>query len=265
MPPPSRAHAASWKTSASVNRCPERTTETPCRTGAADQPRCGSHRAIAGGEDQPVSVRDDGRRAPRLRPRALLVEQELAAGVIDPRTAQVDHDLQREDQLAVEVTVQRVPVAGAVLEQDRRGLGLPGLVTHRQPLVEVLRPRRRPAEPGPPVAGDRQQPRVERLLQFDDSGRERLGEVAVLAGAEAVPAHVDGGPEPRVVGVERGDVGGLVRREQRPGQRATVVVQLGADRGPVRGLDPVAPGRPGRSSHAASRASSVRLASTPPR
>jgi hypothetical protein len=37
-----RAQAASWNTSASVNRSPERITETPCRTGAADQPRADS-------------------------------------------------------------------------------------------------------------------------------------------------------------------------------------------------------------------------------
>ena len=33
------AHGASWKTSPSVCRWPDRITETPCRTGAADQPR----------------------------------------------------------------------------------------------------------------------------------------------------------------------------------------------------------------------------------
>ena len=34
-----RHQAASWKTSPRVNRWPERITDTPCRTGAADQPR----------------------------------------------------------------------------------------------------------------------------------------------------------------------------------------------------------------------------------
>jgi hypothetical protein len=32
-------HAASWKTSPSVYRWPDRITDTPWRTGAADQPR----------------------------------------------------------------------------------------------------------------------------------------------------------------------------------------------------------------------------------
>jgi len=34
-----RYQAASWKMRASVNRCPARMTDTPCRTGATDQPR----------------------------------------------------------------------------------------------------------------------------------------------------------------------------------------------------------------------------------
>src|SRR5215831_2880513 len=38
-PVPADGHAASWKTRPRVNRRPERITETPCRTGAADQPR----------------------------------------------------------------------------------------------------------------------------------------------------------------------------------------------------------------------------------
>ena len=33
------AHDASWKTSPSVCLWPDRITDTPCRTGAADQPR----------------------------------------------------------------------------------------------------------------------------------------------------------------------------------------------------------------------------------
>jgi hypothetical protein len=36
---PGVAHGASWKTSPSVCRRPDRRTDTPCRTGAADQPR----------------------------------------------------------------------------------------------------------------------------------------------------------------------------------------------------------------------------------
>ena len=64
--------------------------------------------------------------AARLRPWALLDQQELAAGVVDAGLVEVDHDLQREHHVAVQVAVQRVPVAGPVAQQDRRGPRLPG-------------------------------------------------------------------------------------------------------------------------------------------
>ena len=227
----------------------------------------GFHRAVAGGEHQAVTVRDERGRGPGLGPGPLLVEQELPARVIDARLAEVDHDLQREHQVAVQVAVQGVPVPGPVAQQDRRGLDLPGGVAGRQPVVQAVRPRRRAAEPLPPVAGDRQQLRVQGLLQAGDGLGERLGEVAVLSLTEAVPGHADGGPEPRVVGVEGGDPGRLLGGEQRPGQAAAVAVEVGADRGPVGGVDPVLPGHQARAGHAAtsSRVSRVRLASGPPR
>jgi len=64
-----------------------------------------------GREHQAVPVRDDPRVPARTGARALFDEQELAALVIDPRLAEVDDDLQREDQIAVEIAVQRIPVA----------------------------------------------------------------------------------------------------------------------------------------------------------
>ena len=54
-----------------------------------------------------------------LGTRALLHQKKLAAGVISARLVQVDDYLERKDELAVEVTVQGVPVTLAVAEQDR--------------------------------------------------------------------------------------------------------------------------------------------------
>jgi MOSC domain-containing protein YiiM len=67
-----------------------------------------------------VTVRQEGGGAARLRSRPLLEEQELAPRVIDPGFVQVDDDLQREDEVTVEVAVQRVPVSLAVAQQDGR-------------------------------------------------------------------------------------------------------------------------------------------------
>ena len=77
-----RVHFASWNTRPSVRRRPVRTTLTPWRIGAADQPRFDSHRSVTRGEDQALTLPDDGRRRPRLRTRSLFDDDELAAGVV---------------------------------------------------------------------------------------------------------------------------------------------------------------------------------------
>ena len=65
---------------------------------------------------------EGGRVAAGLRPWALLHGQELPAGVVDPRLVEPDDHLQREDQVAVEVAVQRVPLLTVCLwAYGRRG------------------------------------------------------------------------------------------------------------------------------------------------
>ncbi len=67
-----------------------------------------------------MTVRQECGGAAGLRSRPLLEEQEFAPGVIDPGFVQVDDDLQGEDEVTVEVAVQRVPVSPAVAQQDGR-------------------------------------------------------------------------------------------------------------------------------------------------
>lgn len=55
-----------------------------------------------------------------------------------------------------------------------------------------------------PVAGDRQQPGPEGRAQIAHQLGERVGEVAVLAGAEAVARHVEGGADVLRLVVQRG-------------------------------------------------------------
>ncbi len=95
-------------------------TDTPCRTGAADQPRRdGTGRSrVVNTSPCPCGISVDGPAG--LGPGPLLEQQELAAGVVAAGAAQVDHDLQREHEVAVQVTVQRVPVVLPVPQQDRR-------------------------------------------------------------------------------------------------------------------------------------------------
>ena len=62
----------------------------------------------------------------RLHARALLGQHELAAREIALRLGQQERDLQRKHMLAVEILMQAVVVALAVLQQQRRRPGLAG-------------------------------------------------------------------------------------------------------------------------------------------
>src|SRR2546430_9123914 len=93
-----------------------------------------AHRPVPGGEDQAVALLQGDAGAAGLRPRPLLDHEELAAGVVRAVLVQPDHDLQREDHVADDVTVQRVPVPAPVAQQDLGALALPGPVAHLHPL-----------------------------------------------------------------------------------------------------------------------------------
>jgi hypothetical protein len=153
--------------------------------------------------------------------------------VVGPWLGQVDDHLEREDEVTVEVTVQRVPVARPVLQDQRGRLGLAGLMAHLKPLVQGIRPQRGPPKLGVPVTGDRQQVRIKGVAELINDRGERAGQVAVLALAEAVPAHRDGGAE-RVIAVVEPDQRGRVGRGKQPGREgAAEFVELGGDRRPV--------------------------------
>ena len=257
------AQAASWNTSARLYRVAGADRRHAVADGGGGPSALGRHGPVPGGEDQAVTVRDEGRGPARLGPGALLQEQELAPGVVDPRVVQVDHDLQRKHEVAVQVAVERVPVLLPVLEQDRGGLGLPGRMAHRQPCIQGVGPWGGTAELVPPVTGDREQVRVQRLLQLLDRFGVGAGEVAVLAFPEAVPAHVDRGAEVLVLLVEAGDPRGLLRGEQPRQQRPPVLIELLGDTVPVAAVDAVSPVVDG-GGHAASRRRRVCLAAGPP-
>ena len=108
------------------------------------------HRPVARGEDQALTLADDGRGGARLCARSLLDDDELAAGVIRPRSVEADHHLDREHQLAVQIAVQRVPVARSVAQQQRRRTGLARGVALRRATRRARRARAAGGRVAPP-------------------------------------------------------------------------------------------------------------------
>ena len=110
----------------SVNRSPLRMRLTPCRSADAIGPARSLNRTLAHGEDHPVALPQAHDLGARLHARALLGQHELAAGKVPPRRRQQDRDLQRKDDLAVDVLMQAIVVARAIAQQQRRRPRLPG-------------------------------------------------------------------------------------------------------------------------------------------
>src|SRR5689334_16274410 len=72
-------------------------------------------------EHDGVALAERNHLGARLHARPLLGEHELAAVEILSRRRQQDRELQRKDVVAIEILVQAIVVAGAVLQQERGG------------------------------------------------------------------------------------------------------------------------------------------------
>ena len=107
---------------------------------------------------------------------------------LTPGALQQHGHLQRKHVLAVQILVQAVVVARAVLSSSGVGRVWPA-AWHRARKASVLAriapvlPQRRV-----PVVRDGGERRIERLAQRRDRAGQRTGEVLVFAAAEAVPA-----------------------------------------------------------------------------
>ena len=90
------------------------------------------HGAIMHGEDHGIALRKRHDFGATLPARPLFGQDELASAEIPARLRQQDRDLDREGELAVEILVQAIEVAGNVLQQERCGTGLAGFVASLQ-------------------------------------------------------------------------------------------------------------------------------------
>jgi len=149
-------------------------------------------RAVVGREDDERTARCGHNVCAALRARSLLHEHELAALVVDARLREHRQHLEREGDVAVEILVERVPIARSVAQDQRRR----PLLTRGAATLEQLRMLERiggavAAEQGRPVIRNGREVPVERSAQLGDRVRQRVVEVAIAAVAEAMAGHVD--------------------------------------------------------------------------
>jgi hypothetical protein len=159
-------------------------------------------RTVARGEDHDLALLGGDRLALGLGARPLLDQEEVAALVVDPAPTEEAGELQREDDLAVEVLVQAVVATRLVVEQQGRRLRLALLPAPREQRAERGRMEHGRVERHLPLIGDGGQGRIRVHAERVDQRRQRRREVLVLADAEAVARHVDAAAEARVLAVE---------------------------------------------------------------
>ena len=140
--------------------------------------------------------------------------------------------------------MQAVVATRRVAEQKRRGPVLAVRGTAGDERGEVVRKGLAAAERGGPAIGDRRQARVRLAAQGVDDRRQRLGEVTILARAEAMARHVDVAPEAVAPRPERRHPAALGRGEQRRGHRVAVLVEAASDARPVEPCDARGDGHP---------------------
>src|ERR1700724_95897 len=100
-------------------------------TGAA-------YRTMGDRKDHGFALRERHDLRTRLHARPLLGEHEVSAGEVGIRPRQQKRDLQRKDVLAVEILMQAVVVALAVLQQKGCRPGLSGMVTAIEKFLVVM-------------------------------------------------------------------------------------------------------------------------------
>jgi hypothetical protein len=96
---------------------------------------------VARGEEQERAALEVDDVGARLRARALLEQDELAALEVLARAVEHGHDLQREGDVAVDVLVQRVVAALAVAQDQRRRALLAGGAAALEQLLVLGRER----------------------------------------------------------------------------------------------------------------------------
>ncbi|ESY25690.1 hypothetical protein X750_03335 [Mesorhizobium sp. LNJC394B00] len=145
-----------------------------------------------------------------MHARALLGQHEFAAGEILAGLRQQDRHLQGKSEIAVEVLMEAVEVAGAILQEKRRRPRLAAFVAKLEEggVVIGIAPCR--AHAFVPVVGDAGQPGIERGAQATDQIRQRIAEIAVLALAEAMAGHHHMAAEMVLMRIETGDLGALL-------------------------------------------------------
>jgi hypothetical protein len=99
--------------------------------------------------------------------------------------------LQREDLLTIEILMQTVVIARSVVEEERRGPGLPGTMTADEKCGMLVRISHIDIQGGVPAVSHAGQGRIQRMAQFRHQIGQGISKILVFTASEAVACHHD--------------------------------------------------------------------------
>src|SRR5215475_2972447 len=152
-------------------------------------------------EDDAVPLPERHHFNARLLARSLLREHEFTAREVVSWHRQEEGDLQREDMLAIEILMQAVVIALAIVQEERRWPGLAGAVTPLKKYRMLSRIAHVDAQSLVPAICDVGQRRIQRIAQAGDHCGQRIGKVLVLAASETVTRHHNTAAKQLVLGI----------------------------------------------------------------
>jgi hypothetical protein len=172
-----------------------------------------------------------------LHPWALFGKDKLASGEVNRGSAEKKCSLYGEDEIAVEILVETVEVAGIVLQQQRCGTGLSRAVALGEELLVIGRIVDRVVEIAAPLGCDASQRWIEVVAQGLDDLGEWVIIVLVFSASEAVFGHDDSTTKLGAAVVAGGELVALRWREERASGSVASFAEAGGDACPVEGSD----------------------------
>ena len=132
--------------------------------------------------------------------------------------------------------MQAIIVPCPVLEQERSGLALSGLLAARQKVGMLFRVAYVDAHHGIPTRRNRRQLRVEGGPQLCQQFRQRIREVFVLPAPKSMLGHVDMAAKQFILWVERNQLLALICREEVCQDSASLRIKVARDLLPIERL-----------------------------
>jgi hypothetical protein len=172
-----------------------------------------------------------------LHARPLLGEDELTAGEVLLRRREQDCHLNRKDVLSVQILMETVEVAGAVLEEKRSRTQLSPVMASLDEICVFLWVTSCYPHCLVPTVRNGSKSRIQDNAQVTHKRRQRIAEVFVFALSEAVPCHNDTASKDGILGIETSGGLAFLKGQNAWQKRAAPFVKIVANLKPVQAVD----------------------------